>query len=106
MLYILQLLLLAMVLTTVTALFSGQGAIFVLLLGLSALSAYAFILWKQYLHSGRRPVYDEKIKKVRTFTIAAAFISFYWPYDMYCNFVLGCCFVFHIILNRLEKKVS
>ena len=47
MLYVLQLLLLAMVLTTVTALFAGQGAIFALLLALSALSAYAFILWKK-----------------------------------------------------------
>ena len=106
MLHILQLLTAAMFIAAVAALFAGQGTVFMLLLGIAALSAYSYILWQQQCRSGKRALYEQQIKKVRAFTIAAAFISFYWPYDMYCNFVLGCCFVFHIILNRLEKLAS
>ena len=104
--YALGLLLAAMLVVTVMALFAGQSTIFMLLLAITALSAWAGILWRQYQRGGQRAVYDGKIKKVRTFTLAMALVSFYWPYDLYCNFVLGCCFVFHIILNRLEKSVS
>ncbi len=101
---ILQGLLAAMLCGALAAVYSQGWEIAMLLLVVCGFSARAYRLAREYKEDRDTAAYDAQMKVVYGFTIACALISFYWPEDMYYNFVLLCCLLFHIGLNHYVRK--
>ena len=78
-----------------------QGMLALAFLGFSV---RAYRASEDFLSTGNEKVYERQMNSVQTFTVACAFISFFWPESMYQNATIFLCLVFHIVLNRYVKK--
>lgn len=67
-------------------------------------SVRAYRVSEDFLATGDEEVYERQMRSVQTFTVACAFISFFWPESMYQNAAIFLCLVFHIVLNSYVKK--
>ena len=103
---VLQILLSVMLLVSLVAVYMQGWEVAMMLLVLCGFSARAYRVAGEYRSDGDKEDYDKQMKVVYGFTIACALISFYWPYDMYYNFVLFLCLVYHCCINRYVKQKS
>lgn len=74
-----------------------------LLLVLFGFSARAYRLVRLYRQNADADGYEKQMKVVHGFTVACAFLSFYWPDSMYLNAGLLLCLLFHCVVNRYAK---
>ena len=74
-----------------------------LLLILFGFSARAYRLVRLYRQNADENSYEKQMKVVHGFTVACAFLSFYWPESMYLNAGLLICLIFHCVVNRYAK---
>ncbi len=101
---VLQILLAVMLVVSLTAIYMQGWETAMVLLVVCGFSARAYRLADTYREDDDKETYDKQMKAVYGFTVACALLSFYWPYDMYYNFVLFLCLVFHCCINRYVRQ--
>jgi hypothetical protein len=70
---------------------------------IAILSGAALFFAGKYLTDSDRDRYDLRMKAIQSMTMVCAFISLYWPYDVYYNISLFACLVFHCVLRKYVK---
>lgn len=77
-----------------------------LILAFFGFSVRGYLVSRDYLQTGDQEVYERQMKTVQSFTVALAFISFFWPMSMYQNAAIALCLVFHVMLERYVKQAK
>lgn len=89
-----------MFVTAFVELYENSYALSAGLFLIAILSGAALFFAGRYLTDSDRDRYDLRMKTIQSMTMVCAFISLYWPYDVYYNISLFACLVFHCVLRK------
>lgn len=94
----------AMFVTAVFGLYENQSyAISAGLFMLAVLSAAGMFFTEKYRQNEDKNSYEWRMKGVQGMTMVGAFLSLYWPVDVYYNVSLLLCLIFHCCLRKYAR---